>query len=163
MQPQVARKTSDTQRISTTTQVLDPHMQFTAEPNSVYVFEGWVAYDSDGAADIILGFSTPAGTQGKWTGYGTGTTVISGTAGGGTQQNLVSTWGYTVRVEYTDISATRTFGGLNVPNPESILLYGTCRFPSTGGTWGLTWAQAVSTAINTTLYTDSWLKAQRIA
>jgi hypothetical protein len=163
MQPQVARKTSDTQRQATTTQVLDPHLQFTAEANSVYVFDGWLAYDSDNAADIVLAWSTPSGTLGKWVGFGTGTTVISGTAGGGTQQNAVSTWGYTLRNEYTDIAAPRTYGGLGVNNPQSILLYGTLRFGSTGGTWGMTWAQAVSTAINTTIYTDSWIRAQRIA
>lgn len=163
MQPQVARKTADTSLLATTTQTLDPHIQFTAEANSVYVFEGWIAYDSDNAADIVLGFSVPSGTKGKWVGYGTGTTVISGTSGNGTQQNQVSTWGYTLRVEYTDIASPRTFGGLNVGNPESVYLYGTCRFGPTGGTWGLTWAQAVSTASNTTVYTDSWLKAQRIA
>ncbi len=89
--------------------------------------------------------------------------MISGTSGNATQQNAVSTWGYTVRVEYTDIASPRTFGGLNVGNPESIYLYGTARFGPTGGTWGLTWAQAVSTASATTVYTDSWLKAQRIA
>jgi hypothetical protein len=163
MQPQVARKTSDTQRSATTTQTLDPHLQFTAEANSVYVFEGWVAYDADNAADIIIAWSTPSGTLGTWIGYGPGTTVISGTAGGGTQQNSVSTWGYTLRNEYTNITAPRTFGGLGVGNPESVLLMGTLRFPSTGGTWGLSWSQAVSSATSTTIYTDSWLKAQRIA
>ncbi|MFJ6667406.1 hypothetical protein [Streptomyces sp. NPDC091383] len=163
MQPQVARKTADTSMQATTTLALDPHIQFTAEANSVYVFEGWLAYDSDIAADILVGFTTPSGTKGKWTGYGTGTTVISGTSGNATQQNAVSTWGYTVRVEYTDITATRTFGGLNVGNPESILLQGTCRFGPTGGTWGLSWAQAASTATNTTIFTDSQIKAQRIA
>lgn len=163
MLPQVARKTADTSRSSTTTQVLDPHLQFTADANSVWVFEGWIAYDSDNAADIIIGWSVPSGTLGKWVGFGSGTTVVSGTGGGGTQVNVTSTWGYTIRIEYTDIAATRTFGGLNVGNPESIYFYGTIRVGSTGGTWGLTWAQAVSTAANTTLFTDSWLKATRIA
>lgn len=163
MQPQTARKTADTSVTASTTQTLDPHIQFTAEANSVYVFNGWVGYDADNAADIILAFSTPSGTKGKWIGYGPGTTVISGTAGGGTQQNSTSTWGYTLRDEYTDIGSPRTFGGLGVGNPVSVLLDGTLRFGATGGTWGLSWSQAVSSATATTIYTDSWLMAQRIS
>lgn len=163
MQPQTARKTADTARSSTTTPALDPHLQFTAVANAVYVWTGWIAYDTDNAADIIIGFSTPSGTLGTWTGYGSGTTVISGTGGGGTQQNTVSTWGYTIRNEYTDITAGRTFGGLGVGAPQSVLLSGTLRVGSTGGTWGLNWCQAVSTASNTTVHTDSWISCQRIA
>ncbi|MGW3025876.1 hypothetical protein [Streptomyces sp. NPDC001221] len=163
MLPQTARKTADTQRSATTTQVLDPHLQFTVAANAVYTFEGWFAYDSDNAADILMAWSIPSGTQGKWMGLGTGTTVISGTAGGGTQQNAVSTWGYTLRNEWTDISAGRTYGGLGVGNPQSVLLMGTIRVGPTGGTFGMTWAQAVSTAANTTINTDSTITLQRTA
>jgi hypothetical protein len=163
MLPQTARKTADTQRQSTTTQTLDPHLQFTVVPNAVYTFEGWFAYDSDNAADLIMAWTLPSGTQGKWVGLGTGTTVISGTAGGGTQQNAVSTWGYTLRNEFTDINAGRTYGGLGVGNPQSVVLMGTIRVGATGGTFGLQWAQAVSTAINTTIYTDSAITLQRTA
>ncbi len=63
MQPQVARKTADTALSATTTQTLDPHLQFTAEANSVYVFDGWLAYDSDIAADLVIAFSTPRGRR----------------------------------------------------------------------------------------------------
>lgn len=163
MQPQTARKTADTPRTATTTQTLDPHLQFTAVAGAVYTFQGWVTYDADNAGDIILTFSVPSGSQGKWTGYGSGTTVISGTAGGGTQQNASSTWGYTIRNEYSDITQPRTFGGLGLTNAQTVLLTGTLRVGATGGTWGLSWSQAVSSATATTIYTDSWISCQRTA
>jgi hypothetical protein len=34
---------------------------------------------------------------------------------------------------------------------------------STAGTFSLDWAQRVSDATNTTVYTDSWLAMQRVA
>lgn len=163
MQPQLARKTADTARAATTTMTLDPHIQFTAVANAVYVFNGWLKFDGDPAGDLTLGFQVPTGTLGTWTGVGAGTTIISGTSGGGTQQNAASSWGYTVRTEWTDIVNTRTYGALAVGNALTVLLNGTIRVGATGGTWGLTWSQSVSNASATTVYTDSWISSQRIA
>ncbi|MFK0018185.1 hypothetical protein [Streptomyces sp. NPDC090798] len=163
MQPQVARKTADTARFATTTLALDPHIQFTAVAGAVYAWSGWLKFDADLTGDIIVGFSVPSGSLGAWVGSGAGTTVISGTAGGGTQQNAGSTWGYTVRTEWTDIGNTRTYGGLGAGNALTVMLNGTLRVGATGGTWGMTWAQSVSSATATTVFTDSWISSQRIA
>lgn len=163
MLPQVARKTADTARASTTTQVIDPHIQLPVVAGAVYVFNGWIKFDGDPAADIVVGWTFPTGTQGAWYGQGAGTTVISGTAGGGTQQNASSTWGYTVRTEWTDLGNTRTLGNLAAGNALTALLGGTVRVGSTDGTFGMTWCQSVSNATATTVFTDSWISVQRIA
>jgi hypothetical protein len=163
MQPQVARKTADTARVATTALTLDPHIQFTAVAGAVYAWSGWIKFDADLNADIILGFSVPSGSLGAWVGSGAGTTVISGTGAGGTQQNAGSTWGYTVRTEWTDIANSRTYGALGAGNALTVILNGTLRVGATGGTWGMTWAQSVSSATATTVFTDSWISSQRIA
>jgi hypothetical protein len=163
MQPQVARKTADTPRASTTAVTLDPHIQFPAVAGAVYAWNGWIKFDADIAADIIFGFTAPSGSLGAWVGSGAGTTPISGTAGGGTQQNASSTWGYTVRTEWTDLSNTRTYGGLGAGNALTVLINGMFRIGTTSGTWGMVWAQSVSSATATTVFTDSWISSQRIA
>jgi len=163
MLPQVGRKPADTSRTSNNVQAPDPHIQFSVVAGGVYTVSGYILYDSDAAVDIILSFQSPSGTNGRWTGYGTGTTVVSGTAGGGTQQNSTSTWGYTLRNEYSDITQTRTFGGLGVGQPQTVMIDATLRVGVNSGAFGLQWSQATSSAIATTVYTDSWLSLQRIA
>ncbi len=158
-----ARKTADTSRSAFTTQTADPHMTANVSANAVYTFSGWLSYDGATAADIIIGFSSPSGTAGLWVGHGGGITVTSATGGGGTQQDVVSTWGYNVRLETTSINATRTYGCLGVGTPMSVMLNGTVRIGSTAGTFALTWAQNASNATATSVYTDSWIALQRIA
>jgi hypothetical protein len=161
MQVQCLRKTSDTSRSATTTQAADPHIQMDVVAGGVYTLWGWLKYDALAAADFVMGFSYPTGTLGEWTGFGGGTTVTSATNAGGTQQDAVSTWGYNVRLETTDVINTRTYGGLGVGNTLTVQVNGTFRIASTAGTLALTWAQSVSSATATTLYTDSWLNVLR--
>ncbi|KUN03139.1 hypothetical protein AQI95_24580 [Streptomyces yokosukanensis] len=163
MQVQCLRKTSDTSRSATTTQAADPHLQMDVVAGGVYTVWGWLKYDALAAADITIGFSYPTGGLGEWVGAGAGTTVTSATGGGGTQQDAVSTWGYNVRLESTDVTATRTYGGLGVGNTLTIAMNATFRIGSNAGTLALTWAQASSSATATTVYTDSWLNVLRVA
>jgi hypothetical protein len=163
MQTQTLRKTADTSITASTTQTTDPHIQMTVAANAVYEFWGWIQYDADLTGDLSVGWTSPAGSQGTWMGHGGGTTVTSATAGGGTQQNATSTWGYNIRLEPTDITTGRTFGGLAVGNKITVLFQGTLRTSVVGGTFGLAWAQSASSATATTLYTDSWLAVLRSA
>ncbi|MEU5596810.1 hypothetical protein [Streptomyces sp. NPDC020298] len=162
-QVQCLRKTADTSRSATTTQTADPHLQMDVVAGGVYTIWGWLKYDALAAADFVVGFSYPTGSLGEWVGVGGGTTVTSSTAGGGTQQDAVSTWGYNVRLETTDIPATRTYGGLGVGNTLTVDIKATFRIGATAGTLALTWAQSSSSATATTVYTDSWLNVQRTA
>lgn len=162
MQPQTLRKPGDTPRAATTTQAADPHLQLDVVANAVYTISGWVIYDAATAGDLVLGWSFPSGS-GTWVGHGAGTTVTSATNTSGTQQDASSTWGYNVRLETTAMNATRTYGGLGVGTQMTVLLSGTLRVGSTPGTLALTWAQSVSSASATTVYTDSWLSLQRTA
>ena len=165
MLPQVARKTSDTSRSATTSATADPHLQFTLEANAVYIMDGWLKYDGPTAADLNLDWTVPSGTLGEWLGWAAGhSPVITFSAAGAAQLDTQGGRGYPVRTETNDIASARSFGTLGTGiTPLTVILNGTIRVGSTGGTYSLDWAQLVSDATAVTLYTDSWLRLQRIA
>lgn len=162
-QPMVVRKTADTQRSSTTTTTDDPHLTFAVAANAVYVWDGLLKYDGSTVGDVSIGFSAPTGSLGEWGGYGPGRNMISANgAPGALSSDTVSTNGYMIRVESNDVVQPRTFGAI-LGTPIIIMPSGILRTGSTAGTFALAWSQAATDATNTTLYTDSWLRLQRIA
>lgn len=165
MLPQVARKTSDTPRAATTTTTPDPHLQFTVEANAVYAMDGWIKYDGPAAADLNLDWTAPAGALGEWTGWGAGhSPVITFSAAGAVQTDTQGGRGYPIRTETNDVASARSFGCLGTGLiPLTVLIAGMLRVGSTGGTYSCDWAQLTSDASPVTLYTDSWLRLQRIA
>ena len=163
-QIQVLRKTSDTPRSATTTATADPHLQTDLVANGVYIWEGWLKYDSPTAADINIDFSGPAGLLGEWTAIGVGSPVVGSTSAPALQTDTQASTGYMTRLETNDVMAARSYGGLGTGNtPITLHLKGTLRVASTAGTWSLDWAQFTSNATATTLYTDSWIWLLRIA
>jgi hypothetical protein len=159
-QRQTKRRTSDATRTNTNTPTTDTQITFTVDANSNYIFDGFMKYSGPG--DFQMGWTVPAGTNGEWSGIGNGSTVVSGTGGGGTQQDVVSTWGYTQRTESTDIAATRTYGGIST-NVYTVHVRGTLRVGATGGTFALQWAQGAVNATATTLYLDSHVRLEKVA
>lgn len=165
MLPQVARKTADTSRAATTTVTPDPHLQFEVEANGVYVMDGWLKFDGPSAADINIDWSAPTGSTGEWVAYAGGhSPMISFDNTATMQTDSQQARGYTIRTESTDLTAGRSYGTLGTSlTPITAAIYGTLRVGSTAGTYSLDWAQFVSNAGATTIYTDSWLRLQRIA
>lgn len=165
MLPIVARKTADTSRNSTTTATPDPHLQFEVEANAVYAMDGYVKYDSPTNADFAVDWSAPAGALGEWVGVGAGhSPVIGATTGLALQGDTQDARGYLLRLEANDLTTARSFGGLGTGNiPISLHLKGMLRVGSTAGTYSFDWAQGASQATNTTVYTDSWIRLQRVA
>ncbi|MFJ4624219.1 hypothetical protein [Streptomyces sp. NPDC088812] len=163
MLPQTVRKTADTPRAATTSRTADPHLAFDAAASAVYIFDGWIKYDGDNAADISLQLTVPSGALGEVMPMGAGNSVISSTSAPALTTNTASAQGYMVRTESLDINAARTFGAISTSNQNGIIFTGTVRMSTTAGTVSLDWAQAASSATATTVYTDSWLRFQRIA
>jgi hypothetical protein len=164
MLPQTARKTADTARTATTTTTADPHLQFELEANAVYILDGWIKFDGPAAADINIDWTIPSGTLGEYTSWGTGNAVIGSSSAPALQTDTQDVRGYMIRTETNDISQPRSFGCLGTgATPLTLKIMGTVRTASTPGTYSLDWAQATSNATATTLYTDSWLRLQRIA
>ena len=159
-QRQPKRRTSDATKTSTTTLATDTQLTFTVDPNGVYDLDGFLKYSGPG--DFQMGWTFPSGALGEWSGIGNGTTVASATSGGGTQTDVSTSWGYTVRTEATDIASARTYGGIGT-SVFTVHIKGTIRVGATGGTFALQWAQGTSNATATTLYTDSRLSLTRSA
>ncbi|NUS82779.1 MAG: hypothetical protein HOY75_08495 [Streptomyces sp.] len=153
------RRTSNATRTSTITPSADTQLTWTVDANAVYALEGILFYAGPG--DFLMGWTYPSGAAGTWQGIGNGTTVVSGTAGGGTQQDITSSWGYTTRTETTDLADNRTYGGISSTG-FAVQVRATIRVGGTGGTFALQWAQGSSNATATTLYTDSRLTLEKI-
>lgn len=162
-QAKVLRKTADTSRSALTTTTADPHLQFTAEANAVYVWSGWLKYDGATSADLVVSFSAPSGSLGEWGGHGVGITVIGAASTPTLETDTSRTNGYMVRTETNDVTQFRTYGCLGVGNTLTVLFSGTLRTSTTSGTWSCDWSQSVSSATATTVYTDSYIWLQRVA
>jgi hypothetical protein len=154
------RRTSNATKTSTVTLATDTQITFTVDANAVYTLDGLLLYSGPG--DFQMGWTYPSGTAGTWQGLGNGTTVVSGTGGGGTQQDISSSWGYGTRTETTDLADPRTYGGIST-NGYGVHVRATIRVGGTGGTFALQWAQGASNATATTLYTDSHLRLEKVA
>jgi hypothetical protein len=163
--PITVRKTSDTSRSSTTTATPDPHLQFpNLVANGVYYLTGFIQYSSSTAADILIDWTTPAGAQGNWGGFGAGhSPVISFNTTPAVVGDSQQSRGYTIRLETNIIGQSRSFGGLGTSVILTMNVFAMIRVASVGGTYSMDWAQLASDATNTTIYTDSWLALQRIA
>jgi len=160
----VVRKTSDTPRSAFTTTTADPELQFAVEANAVYIMDGWVKASGDPAGDLTLDWSAPTGSLGEWMGHGAGNSPISANGSPGALiADTASVRGYLIRTESNDVTAARGFGMISTTDLLTIALCGTLRVGSTAGTYSLDWAQTSSNASATTIYTDSWLRLQRIA
>lgn len=163
-QAQVARKTADTSRAATTATVADPHLTFEVVANAVYALDGWLKFDGPAAGDINFDWSVPAGAQGEYTIWAAGNAVIAASAVPALQSDTQSSRGYMIRTETNDVASARSFGCLGTGlTPLTAMVQGMIRVASTAGTYSLDWAQLASDATSTTVYTDSWLRLQRVA
>lgn len=158
----VKTKSADTSRASTTTLTSDPHINFTLAASATYIIDGFVYYGADTTGDIQLAWTIPTGATGQWLGNGVGTSVASANGSGGTTTNNATSWGYTLRAESTSIDAARAYGGIDTSTLFGVQLTGTIH-AGTGGTFALSWAQNSSSSTATKLYTDSWVRLQRVA
>jgi hypothetical protein len=155
-----AIRTADTSRANTATAAADTQIVLPVTAGAVYDLNAVVFYS--GASDILLGWSVPASTAGTWIGLGNGTTLASATGSGGTQLDVSSTAGYTIRTEATDITGTRTYGAISTTK-FAVHISGTIRVAATAGNVALAWAQGGSSATATFLYADSWMRLHRVS
>lgn len=151
MLPQTVRKTADESRSATTTLADDTHLVFAAEAGAVYTMWGWIKYFADNTPDIKMQFTVPAGCLGEWAWMMPGSGTLAGSING-----------YSIRTESNDVNVVRTGYGTS-DTQQNTPVSGLFRMSTTPGNIALQWAQNVSNATATTLYTDSWLMFQRIA
>jgi hypothetical protein len=159
-QRQTKRRTSDGTRTNTNTPSADTQLTFPVDANAVYALDGFLKYSGPG--DFQMGWSVPSGTLGEWHGIGNGTTVVSSSASNTIQTDIVSTWGYTVRTESSDVATNRTYGGIST-SVFGVQVRALFRVGASAGNIALAWAQGTSGATSTTLHTDSHLRLEKVA
>ncbi|WP_145273292.1 hypothetical protein [Prescottella equi] len=144
-----ACKTSPTSITDSTVLVADPELNVMVDPGSVYEFEARVYYDAPGnSVGIRFGLVAPPGATASW-------------VGGGLTQGSTSTAG-SIQLSVKARGETVRLGGAGVGTPMAALIHGTISTVS-GGSFGLSWAQASVGAEGTTVRALSSLRVTRIA
>lgn len=139
------KKTSDESVTSSTTVQNDNQLVLAVQANSVYIIEGFFIYSGDGG-DIKLHFDVPSGATLDWvTNAPIGTTDI------------------TLSVAYQTAGSSPNGNDRADTTLKSVILpKGTLITGATAGNIQLQWAQNVSDPDATTIFANSWLRAQRV-
>lgn len=140
--PNCAVKASDTARQSTTTLTADPDL-------SVPLFTGQYSFEL-----FLLFDSVAAGAGFKFQSNGTAVDSRGTSPAGAT--GLVNAAAYGPKLE-SFVGATLSYATVGTAVDSNQVLYKGSLLISTAGTFGIQWAQAASTASNTTLRAGSYL------
>lgn len=149
-----ARKTADTTRASTTTITSDPHLSVSMEANATYTMSGYIVFNNtaggpiNAPGDLAIQTTTPGDALGSWGAYAPSTSVAAEPA--------------SLREIDQPHNTARTYGTGASSVPSMMILSGIVRTVS-AGTLAMGWAQVSSNADGTVLYTDSWIKLERVA
>lgn len=141
-------KPADTVLISSTTLTPDPDLQSNALAVGRYTWEAFLIFDSVAAA---AGF--------KWT--NDGTALDSRTLSPAIVSGFINGVTYGPKSE-TPYGATLSYGTVSTGANSNMVLYKGSLLVSTPGTFGVSWAQAISTASNTTLRAGSYLTLNQV-
>ena len=136
-------KPADTQRISNAALTVDPDLVSNTLAVGKYAWEAYLIFDS-----------VTAGAGFQWTNVGTA--VDSRGVAPAIASGFVNAAAYGPKSE-TPYGVTITYATVGAAANSNIVLYKGSLLVSTPGTFGVSWAQAVSTATNTTLRAGSYL------
>lgn len=143
---QVAYKSSNTFRSSTTTLTADPDLTLAVVANATYIMEARiVAVSTSATPDITVGFSGPSGaTMDRWSMmWNDATTTVAA-------------------VTLADITTTRN-NALSANLSQEHRMSGMLVTSSTAGNFAFQWAQGTSDATSTIVRAGSWLRLTRVA
>ena len=142
----VAYKTADESVTSSTTFQDDDHLTVAVEANCVYVLEMVLSYDALAAGDLKTQFVMPAGA------------TVVGAALGLTTTAAATTDDYT-----TSWVGLANVGGVGAGSTQAVYARGLFTTSGTAGTLKLQWAQTVSSATATRIFTGSYMLLRRVA
>jgi hypothetical protein len=147
------RKSSDQSVTSSTALVVDSELIFAIGANETWQFELVILHLGAEAGDFKMAVKGPSGVAGIWSAFGAITVAVSGAYN--LNAGARSTW---------DNSATLAFGNQGASAlSASANVKGVARNGATPGNIELWWAQNTSDATGTTIKTDSYLIARRVA
>lgn len=142
-------KTADTARASTTTRTPDPHLAVSLPANTTWVVDGYIKYMASTVADLSLAWDWPGDvSNATWSMHAPDTTATGDPS--------------SLRVIETNTTGARAYGGYGSTTGIGGFINGSFETGPTGGTFGLSWAQATSDPVATTLSRGSWLRFRRI-
>lgn len=142
--------TADQTKISSTLLSDITGLAFAVAANSTYVFDAFVAYDSDATADLTMSSSVPGGSSGSWAMYGLGT-ATTGSIGVLDGRRVLMGTGMSV-------GGSAAFSSALVCTPRGVITT-----TGTAGTVQFRFAQLASTATNTIIKAGSWVRAVKVA
>jgi len=151
-QEQYVEKTADQSRLSNTALINDNHLFVSVAANATYVFEIYLMTSNSGAGDpdLKLGLTFPSGTI-SWTAFGLDVAAL-----GSSGSLSVNTWQETA-------TSGATINRASTTTMASMMIKGRFKNGVTAGTLRLQFAQVTSVAVNTTLFTGSYMLAKRVA
>jgi hypothetical protein len=144
--PVYAWKTTSESVVNSIVDQLDDELFLPVEPFSTYLVLGCFAASGPTAADIRLGYSVPAGAQGRRHNLGP-----AGAATATADNMRISVHGWPTAVTY-GITTT----------PVSIIEEGVLYTEAAGGVLHMQWAQNVTSATPVVVEASSFLRIQRV-
>lgn len=153
--PRSFYKTAATSRNTTTTPTIDPDIQCTMESNSVYHYKmDLVYFQSAGTPGVRLDLVIPSGGTASFAplGPGTGTSSFN---------DIVCFPANPLVADIVTTAMATGNGTATTTNGFTILISGVC-VTSSGGTFGLSWAQQVSAGTNSTFQPGSSMLVTKI-
>lgn len=143
------RKTTSEQKTSDTTLSNDGHLFFAIAANEDWMFDVTLFVDGTTGGDIKIAFDVPTSATLIWSGLGLTLTASS-------PQDVAP--GAVIEVSGT----SNPYGLLGVSTILPIRLWGTVENAGNAGDVRLQWAQNASDGSATTVYANSWLRAEQI-
>lgn len=149
---QMVRKTADETVTSSTALQDDNELAFSVGANETWVSDWILAVDGATAGDIKIAFNSPAGSTGRWYSH---TYDVGATTSSGAQIHNNNT-------DLTD-GGTSTRGTLGAGVSSTIRISLIIVNGVNAGTVRLRWAQGTSSGTATSVLTNSYLEARRVA
>jgi len=150
--PEFARLTADSSPVNNSTALVDASgLAVPVSANAIYLVVATVFYSSATLADLLMGWTAPAGSTGLWTSGG-----VSNSIGAAAGESAL-------KVFTADWAGSLSVGGSGVADSRAAAPQGTLITGGTAGNLQFRFAQNAADVSNTVLRAHSMLVAQRVA
>ncbi|MPY47169.1 hypothetical protein [Streptomyces acidicola] len=140
------RKAADTGPRTSATPSVDPHLAVTLAANATYTLEAFAKWSSDtNTSDMNWGWNVPTDAAGSWVCYADATSMTAVPS--------------TVRNIDTAIGSPRSYGAIAPVTGHA--MRGIIR-TTTGGVFSANWSSQTAGGSGVTVYTDSWIRLERV-
>lgn len=146
------RKTADESVTSSVTYQNDDHLVLAVGASQTWEFEAYLVYDAGTTGDLGFSFDVPSGATGWFS-----ATRIQGSAATSVDSGAWSA------IDAFGSGSARAAGGAGAGTKLGLHIFGLLVTSATPGNLQFTWTQRVSDGTATTVFTNSYLKANRVS